>query len=254
MAKSDWSRKRVFISGIAGGIGEALAVRLEEAGCEVGGAGRPSAKLEAFRERHPGMWVEAADFSSSAEAGAAVEHFATKAGGLDGYVHAIGSIFLKPLHLTKDDEWERVLMTNLTTAFYGCRAALGPMRNQKAGSVVLFSSVAGGIGLGNHEAIAAAKGGIEGMVRAMAATNAALGIRVNAIAPGLVDTPAAAMMTSNPSVRQLSERMHPLGRIGTADEVAALTEWLLSEDAGWMTGQVLSLDGGMGAILPKPRS
>lgn len=254
MSRASVSGKRVFISGIAGGVGEALATRLQSAGCHVGGAGRASPRLDAFRDRHPGMPVQEADFTSSSEAMAAVERFAAEAGGLDGYVHAVGSIFLKPLHLTKDEEWEAVLATNLTSAFYGCRAALGPMRGQKSGSLVLFSSVAGRIGLGNHEAIAAAKGGIEAMVRALAATNASLGVRVNAIAPGLVDTPAAALMTSNPAMRQMSERMHPLGRIGTAAEVAALGEWLLSDEASWMTGQVVSLDGGMGTILPKPRA
>lgn len=254
MSKVAVAGKRIFISGIAGGVGEALATRLKAAGCQVGGAGRASPRLEAFRDRYPEVPVQEADFTRSEEASAAVEHFAAAAGGLDGYVHAVGSIFLKPLHLTKDAEWEAVLATNLTSAFYGCRAALGPMRRQKSGSLVLFSSVAGRIGLGNHEAIAAAKGGIEAMVRALAATNASMGVRVNAIAPGLVDTPAAAMMTSNPAMREMSERMHPLGRIGTAEEVAALSEWLLSDGASWMTGQVVSLDGGMGAIIPKPRA
>lgn len=253
---STWSvtGKRIFISGIAGGVGEALASRLKGAGCHVGGAGRASPRLEAFRDRHPEVSVQEADFTRPGEALVAVEQFAEAAGGLDGYVHAVGSIFLKPLHLTKDEEWEAVLATNLTSAFYGCRAALGPMRRQKSGSLLLFSSVAGRMGLGNHEAIAAAKGGIEGMVRALAATNASLGIRVNAIAPGLVDTPAAALMTSSPAMRQMSERMHPLGRIGTAMEVAAFGEWLLSDEASWITGQIVSLDGGMGAIIPKPRA
>jgi NAD(P)-dependent dehydrogenase (short-subunit alcohol dehydrogenase family) len=247
------STGRVFIGGISGGIGAALARRLLLSGYRVGGAARPSEKLNAFINEYPEIEIYEADMTQSAAAAKAVEAFVASAGGIDAYVHAVGSIFLKPLHLTKDEEWAEVLATNLTSAFYGCRAAVTQMRRQKSGSIVLFSSVAAQIGLGNHEAIAAAKGGVESLVRALAATNASLGIRVNAIAPGLVDTPAAKMMTANEAVRQFSERMHPLGRIGNADEIAALAEWLISKDATWVTGQIISQDGGMGSILPKPR-
>lgn len=251
MEKESSGPRRVCIGGISGGIGAALAGRLRNSGVDVCGVARASERLDTFREQHPDIQVAEADFTNSEAVTAAIQDVAGE--GLRGYVHAVGSIFLKPSHMMSDAEWDQVLATNLSSAFYACRAVLGMMRRQKGGSIVLFSSVAARIGLGNHEAIAAAKGGIEGMVRAMAATNASLGIRVNGIAPGLVDTPAAAAMTSNANVRAFSERMHPLGRLGEADEVASLAAWMLSEEASWMTGEVISLDGGMGSVLPKPR-
>jgi NAD(P)-dependent dehydrogenase (short-subunit alcohol dehydrogenase family) len=118
----------------------------------------------------------------------------------------------------------------------------------------LFSSVAAVSGLANHEAIAAAKGGIDGLVKSLAATYASVGIRANAIAPGLVRTKATAALTASEQAVRISEKLHPLGRLGEADEVASLAAWLVSADAGWMTGQTLSLDGGMSAIVPKPRA
>ena len=128
------------------------------------------------------------------------------------------------------------------------------MRSQKKGVIILFSSVAAQAGLSNHEAIGAAKGGIDGLVKSIAATYASMGLRANAIAPGLVETPATAQLTSSEQTRQISERMHPLGRIGRPAEVASLAAWLVSEEASWMTGQVISLDGGMGPVVPKPRA
>jgi NAD(P)-dependent dehydrogenase (short-subunit alcohol dehydrogenase family) len=119
---------------------------------------------------------------------------------------------------------------------------------RRGGSVVLCSSTAANVGMPNHEAIAAAKAGVEGLTRAAAATHATRGLRFNAVAPGLVRTPMARPITSNAAVLQASERMHPLGRIGEPDEVASLMAWLLGPDSSWMTGEVLNLDGGMARI------
>jgi NAD(P)-dependent dehydrogenase (short-subunit alcohol dehydrogenase family) len=246
--------KRVFIGGIGGGIGSALANRLSSEKWTVGGFGRPSEKWSAFREAHPDYDLHDAGAGDAGAVGAAVDAFAAAHGGLDAYVHAIGSVFLKPLHMLSDAEWAEVLAVNLGSAFIAARAVIQPMRKQKGGSLVFFSSVAAGAGIANHEAIAAAKGGIEGLTRSIAATYAPLGIRANAIAPGLVETPATTALTANEAARKVSERMHPLGRIGTPEEIASLAAWLVSGDSAWMTGQVLGMDGGMGALVARPRA
>lgn len=247
-------QKRLFIGGIAGGIGSALANRLSSDEWTVGGFGRPSDKWSEFKDSHSDFHLFDAEASDSKSVDKAVSEFCEEAGGIDAYVHAIGNVFLKPLHLITDEEWESVISCNLNTAFYAARSVIKPMRRQKSGILVFFSTVAAQAGLSNHEGIAAAKGGIDGLVKSIAATYAANGLRANAIAPGLVKTGATSRLTGSEDALRLSERMHPLGRIGDPDEVASLAAWLVSKDATWMTGQTISLDGGMGTVLPKPRA
>jgi NAD(P)-dependent dehydrogenase (short-subunit alcohol dehydrogenase family) len=127
---------------------------------------------------------------------------------------------------------------------------VGRMRNG-GGSVVLVSSSAAHVGLANHEAIAAAKGGVEALVRAAAATYAPRGIRVNAVAPGLVRTPLSARITENPAGEKASVAMHALGRLGEPADVAAAIQWLLGPDSGWVTGQVQRVDGGLATVRPR---
>ncbi len=122
------------------------------------------------------------------------------------------------------------------------------MMRQGHGAVVLVSTAAASIGLANHEAIAAAKGGIDSLVRSAAATYGRYGIRVNAVAPGLVDTPLTARITGSERARQSSEAMHVLGRIGAPEDVAEPVRWLLGPDAGWVTGQSVGVDGGLARV------
>ncbi|MCP4796143.1 MAG: SDR family oxidoreductase [Phycisphaeraceae bacterium] len=165
---------------------------------------------------------------------------------LHGIVNLAGCISLKPAHMVSTDEWNETIATKLTTAF-SCVKAAG--RHLKAGgSVVLVSTVAAGTGLSNHEAIAAAGAGVEGLARAAAATYAARGLRFNVVAPGLVDTPLASKITGSERALEHSRKMHPLGRIGVADDVAPAIAWLLSSDADWITGQTIGIDGGLGAL------
>jgi len=168
-------------------------------------------------------------------------------GTLQGATNLVGSILLKPAHLTTDEEFETTLQLNLKSAFYTVRAATKAMLTS-GGSIVLASSVATKIGLVNHEAIAAAKGGINGLVLSTAATYASRNIRVNAVAPGLVRTPLSAKMTSNELSLKASVAMHPLGRIGEPDDVATAIAWLLNPHTTWVTGQILSIDGGLASV------
>jgi NAD(P)-dependent dehydrogenase (short-subunit alcohol dehydrogenase family) len=166
----------------------------------------------------------------------------------------VGSILLKPAHLTSLDEWRRTLAVNLDSAFFGLRLAAGAMQTRGSGAIVLLSSVAASAGLPNHEAISAAKAGIEGLARAAAATYAARGVRVNVVAPGLTDTPLSASLLAGAQARSISERLHPLGRVGLPADIAAALEYLVSPDSSWITGQVWHVDGGLSTVRPRPRA
>jgi Dehydrogenases with different specificities (related to short-chain alcohol dehydrogenases) len=220
----------------------------------VAGFARAEDRLRTLANTLPGALTLPGDARLPGTADEVVKQTLAAFGRLDGYVHAVGSILLKAAHLTRPEEFQEVLATNLTSAFLGLRAVLGPMQAAGSGRIVLVSTVAARVGLPNHEAIAAAKGGLEALGRSAAATYAPRGIRINVVAPGLVDTPLAAPILSNETNRQLSERMHPLGRVGRAEEVAGLIWWLLGEDAGWVTGQVWSIDGGMADVRPRPKA
>ena len=119
---------------------------------------------------------------------------------------------------------------------------------------MLCSTAAAGSGLPNHEAIAAAKGGVEALTRSAAATYAGRKLRFNAVAPGLVRTPLAAAITGNERALEHSEKMHPLGRVGEPDDVASAITWLLDPANSWVTGQILGVDGGLASVRPAPRA
>ena len=149
--------------------------------------------------------------------------------------------------MTTAQDFDDTIALNLRTAFALTRAA-GRHMKSTGGSVVLMSSCAATMGLPHHEAIAAAKAGVEGLMRAAAATYAGAGIRFNAVAPGLVATPMARRITDNEGALKASVAMHPLGRIGQPEEVARAIAFLLSADNSWITGQVLGVDGGLATL------
>lgn len=248
------SQACVLITGGAGGIGSELARILVARGDAVVLFGRRPEPLQALAtELGPQALAVPGDARSLDDLNAAVQAGVSQFGRLDGLAHCVGSILLKPLHLTSPEEFAATIETNLTTAFLASRAVLAPMRSQNSGSVVLVSTVAAGQGLPNHEAIAAAKAGIEGLVRAAAITYARQQIRFNAVAPGLTETPLAANLLRSEPARAFSEGMHPLGRLGQPAEIARVMALLLSPEAGWITGQVWGIDGGLGAGLAPPR-
>ena len=153
--------------------------------------------------------------------------------------------------MTSKPEYQSVIDASLTTAFATIRSAGKYMK--EGGSVVLISSAAALTGLANHEAIAAAKSGIIGLVHSAAATYAHCGLRVNAIAPGMVDTPLTHQLTTNPLMLKASIAMHGLGRIGHTNDIANGIVFLLNPINNWITGQVIAIDGGLSVVRPRAK-
>lgn len=231
-----------FVIGAGGGIGSALTARLRASGWGLVLAGRTREPLErlAALDDAPVEELDATDFD-------AVTAAMQRHEGVTAVVNLAGSILLKPAHQTSADEFEETISQNLRTSFATVRAAGQAMRS-KGGSVVLVSSCAASVGLPNHEAMAAAKAGVEGLTRAAAATYATGNLRINAVAPGLVDTPLADRLTSNPAALRASTSMHPLGRIGAPDDIARAIMFLLEPANDWLTGQVIGVDGGLARV------
>lgn len=221
------------------GIGQATVALLKEAGHSVVTTARDSTKIT------PDIVLDATDFD-------AVDAAFAQAGALDGVVNCSGSLLLKSAHLTSKEQYQAVIDASLTTAFATVRAAGKHMGN--GGSVVLVSSAAAMAGLANHEAIAAAKAGILGLTLSAAATYAPANLRINAVAPGLTQTPLTASITGNETARKFSEAMHALGRLGTPDDVARAIGFLLDPANHWITGQVLAVDGGLSRVRPKMKA
>lgn len=239
-------KKGYVIIGVAGGIGNATCELLVKEGNQVVGAVRDSGAIAA------GLKVDGVDYRSvdaedwdSVEA--LFENLKAEEFPLTGVTLCVGSILLKPAHLTRKEEFDAVISKNLSSAFATVRAASKAL-SKTGGSIVLVSTAAAQHGLANHEAISAAKAGVEGLARSAAATYAKRQIRVNCVAPGLVRTPLSERITGNPSSLEMSEKMHPLGRIGEAIEVARAITWLLSSDQGWITGQTIGVDGGLSSL------
>jgi NAD(P)-dependent dehydrogenase (short-subunit alcohol dehydrogenase family) len=246
------SEPAILIIGAAGGIGSATARRLSAQGARLTLCGRDPASLERLSKELGGEVVET-DARDSAAVEKAVRHHVDSFGSLDGIVNCAGSILLKPAHITSDDEYHEVIATNLTTAFNTVKSAARQMVSQKKGSIVLVSSAAAQHGLVNHDAIAAAKGGVAALTRSAAATYAHRNVRVNAVSPGLVETPATERITSSSASLEQSKAMHALGRIGQPEDIAASIAWLLdAERSGWITGQVIGIDGGLSRLAPRP--
>ena len=163
---------------------------------------------------------------------------------LDSVVNCLGSIFLKPAHLTSEKDFDEVLDINLRSSFLILKNSI-PMMRKNGGNLLFFSSAASSIGMANHEAISAAKGGIEAMVRSAAATYAKNNIKVNAIAPGLVDSNLSKNIVSNEVALNVSKRMHSVGRIGTPDDISKFAIPLIVDNSSWVTGSIINIDGGL---------
>lgn len=167
---------------------------------------------------------------------------------VDGLIYSPGSINLKPFNRLSPDDFKNDFEINVLGAVKIIQKLLPALKKSESASIVLFSSVAAKLGMPFHASISASKSAVEGLTKSLAAEFSAQKIRVNCIAPSLTDTNLASQLLSTPEKRESSGKRHPLQRIGSADEMAKMTEFLLSENAAWMTGQIIGIDGGMGSI------
>lgn len=239
------SGRTYLILGATGGIGSELTRRLAAQGARVVAAARGEERLAAL-EGETGAVPVRVDATLADEVEQCARTAVERYGSLHGVANCVGSLLLKPAHLTTDEDWNSVVALNLGTAFAAVRAAARTIDSD--GSVVLVSSAAARIGLPNHEAIAAAKAGVIGLMLAAAASYAPRRIRCNAVAPGLVRTPLTQRITANPTAEKASVSLHALGRLGEPGEVAEVIAWLLGAASGWITGQVIGVDGGLATI------
>jgi len=239
-----------IVLGAAGGIGSVLCRRLARQGARLVLCGRTaeSIALLAGELGAQGVSLDATQFE---QVDAVFQETLESHGRVDGVANCVGSLLLKPAHLTSGAEFADTIASNLTSAFAAVRAGARSMM-RTGGSIALVSSVAARVGLANHEAIAAAKAGVIGLTIAAAASYARQGIRVNCVAPGLTKTPLTRKLTANHTALKASVGMHPLGRIGEPEDIASALAWLLDPEQSWVTGQTIGVDGGLGALRPIP--
>lgn len=251
MTQSEQKSQKYVILGATGAVGSELSRRLMLAGHEVflGGRDQEHLQILASELSAPSQIIDGTDPESIERC---VQGACGKFGHVDGVVNCIGSVLLRPAHLTTDQEWADVLAVNLTSAFAAVRSAAKVMGRQ-GGSIVLISSAAARIGLANHEAIAAAKAGVAGLTLSAAATYANRGIRVNAVAPGLVKSKMTRNLWETEAAEAASAELHPLKQIGEPADVASMIEWLLQAENNWITGQILGIDGGLATLVPRAR-
>lgn len=166
---------------------------------------------------------------------------------LHGIAYCPGTIQLKPFRALKEEDFKHDMQVNVWGAVRVLQDNLKRLKQAASASVVLFSTVAVQTGMSFHSSVAASKGAIEGLTRSLAA-ELAPSIRVNAVAPSLTDTPLASALLSTPEKREASAKRHPLQRVASADNIAQVAHFLLSEKASWVTGQIWKADGGMGNL------
>ena len=243
-----------IITGAAGGIGRALALQLASTETHCVLVSRQTDKLTALHALIPNSSVIEADVTTAEGAAFVWQQCLSTVGTPTLLAHCVGNTHIAALHKTPLATWENVRRVNLDSSFYVLQQFTKCLVEQKTtGAAVFVSSVISQIGVANHEAIAAAKAGIDGLVQSAAATYAPLGIRINAVAPALTETPLTAAMLKHEAMRQGAEKQYPLAGINTANEVADVMAWLLSAQSQRITGQTIAVDGGFSRIRPLVR-
>ena len=243
---SRFKDKVVLVTGGGSGIGRACAERFAEDGARV---------FTAQRGEADGFENIAADLSDQHAPAAIVADIITRANRLDVLVNNAGTMEEGTVEEMAVDAWERTLRVNLTAPFLLIKHAMPHLRAAK-GSIVNIGSIEGLGSNPRHPAYCSSKAGLHGLTRAVAVDHGAEGVRCNAVAPGWIDTPLnVEFVASQPDAETFLDRLgtvHPVGRTGSPAEVAAMVTWLASEEAGFVTGQIVTVDGGRMAKLSLP--
>ncbi|MBM7854396.1 3-oxoacyl-[acyl-carrier protein] reductase [Desulfohalotomaculum tongense] len=244
--------KVALVTGSSRGIGRAVAVALAKAGADVvvNYAGREDAARQTagmINEAGRKALVIKADVADAGQVKEMVDRTIKEFGRLDILVNNAGITRDNLIMRMKDDEWDAVLDTNLKGAFNCCRAAARPMLKARGGRIINISSVVGLSGNPGQANYSAAKAGLIGMTRTLAGELGSRNITVNAIAPGFITTDMTEELPAEVKKR-LEERI-PLGRLGAPEEIAAVVAFLCGPSAGYITGQVIAVDGGMTSVM-----
>lgn len=241
--------KVALITGASGGLGQALAKKLLADGWKLILVSRDPEKLKAaYGDQHLQISGDCATVDGVKQIFAEINTSELLPTAL---AHCVGNIRIAPLHKMTETDFLDCIHTNLSSAFHTLAGFINHLRQSNlAGSAVLVSSAAAGIGTPNHEAIAAAKGGLEAMARSAAASYAGSNIRINTVSPGLMETTAAAGIISSDLMREIAIKQYPIKGIGDPADVADLIAWLLSDNAKRVTGQTWAIDGGFSSIRP----
>jgi NAD(P)-dependent dehydrogenase (short-subunit alcohol dehydrogenase family) len=242
--------KSILVTGASSGIGRAIALALGREGARIVAAGRRRDRLEetakTIRDAGSECVIVTGDVRDEATCAAWVKEASDRFGGLDGLVNSAGVIGSSSLLNTSTEEWDRVMDSNLRSIFLLTRSA-APLLIERKGSVVSLSSTAGPRPYPGVLPYCVSKAAVDQFTRCVALELAPQGVRVNAVCPGVVVTELHTVTNAIPDYPAFLERSkgtHPLGRVGQVEEVASLVLFLMSDEAGWITGATYSIDGG----------